>query len=229
MSTDFIVKTARTTLYVAAVIGAFVLIAVMVVGIVVMVNPKTCNKWADYKNNTWPSKMYTSACTACTNCGENTEGGTECETCGACSEESFRVNNIRDIERIHWNQESNTEPTANWPGHEGYYNAPFGPPGSDDLNANGDDIRDNVLKSVIGDDVRQNHRNFIENTLTAQPIPGASHMGVKDNYNPVNKWWGLKRDSLHKQLGALGDARQVQSETRSQVADLAYRGNSYLL
>jgi hypothetical protein len=233
--------TAKKVLYVLAIIGCIMLIVMVGIGMHVVLNPAACNEWSDKLakiRSAVDPVIYQKTCDDCGECetvGEGDDETTSCANCGSCSaeKETFSVNRIQDIERVQWDQPTNAfvdnheDPTMNnvhskWPGHEGFYNS--GADGSDTRN-----IHDTVLNSVISDDVKQNHNAFIANTLTSQPIPGASHMGEKDNYNPPNKWSGLKRDALHKQLGAMGDARQVQSETRAQVADFAYRGNSYLL
>lgn len=216
---------AKNILWGLAVVFVIMLIVALGIGMHVMLNPTTCATWSSRFENIWPKSdpvIYSKTCANCGECTESTpgKGDWSCKNCGNCTKEKFSVNRIQDIERVQWDQPTNSEPTASWPGHEGFYNAD-----NDDARI----IHDTVLNSVISDDVKQNHNAFIANTLTSQPIPGASHMGEKDNYNPPNKWSGLKRDALHKQLGAMGDARQVQSETREQVADFAYRGNSYLL
>ena len=204
------------------VVVLIVLIVMMAIGMHVMLNPDNCSKYASIMDRLRPPALvYSKSCTECTECGEPGEDGkVACAKCGACSAEGFHVNRVQDIERIPWDQPTNVDPTVQYPGEEGFYT------GDTEESRN---IQDIVLSSAISDDVKQNHTAFIDQTLTAQPIPGASHLGIRDDYNPPNKWWGLKRDALHKQRGALGDSRTVQSETPEQVADFAYRGNNYLL
>lgn len=222
--------------------AVIVMIVLMIYGIVILAaDPATCSEWGGkITNMVAPSKIFNTTCSACESCDvdPNDPTRTLCAKCAECTEEAtagFSVypptQGIRDIEQVQWNSPGNMElnnpddPEMNnhhskYPGHEGFYVAE---------NDESVSMQDIVLGSALSDDVKQNHRNYINDTLITQPIAGASHMGVKDNYNPVNKWWGLKRDALHQHRGAMPDARQVQSETRAQVADFANRGNSYLL
>lgn len=218
-----------------------VLIVLMIAGTwVLLTDPETCTKWSGkFTSIITPPEIYNKVCKLCKNCeaDPNNPDSDLCEECDECSKgaESFSIypptQGMKDIEQVQWNAPGNMELNnpndpemnnthAKWPGHEGFYDA-----GTDERIS----MQDIVLGSALSDDVKQNHRNYISDTLTTQPIAGASHMGVKDNYNPVNKWWGLKRDALHQHRGAMSDARQVQSETREQVEDFAHRGNSYLL
>lgn len=99
----------------------------------------------------------------------------------------------------------------------------------EDMSQRDKEIHNYVMNQGISDDVRQNHRTYVDDILIRQPIPGASHQILRDDFSPPNPFWGLKRNALHAQLGAMGDARQVQSETTEQVIDFSYKGNEYLL
>lgn len=84
-----------------------------------------------------------------------------------------------------------------------------------------------VLNEAISDDVRDNHSNYVNETLTMQPIPGASHIGVTDHFTPPNKGWGLNHHRIAA-YGARPDARQVESESQSQKDEWLSQGQTYL-
>lgn len=154
-----------------------------------------------------------------------------CDNCGGtmdvvdgvmkCSCDGFSVKRIEDVDRVQYNMANVAD--DDYTRTQRLASMTSSPAYSDVLV---DDYSSSLLMDVVTDDMKGNHAEYLKNNLTT---PGASRMVEKDNFNPPNRWHGLKRDALHAQMGALGDARQTQSETHDQVKYLSDRGNHYLL
>lgn len=134
--------------------------------------------------------------------------------------EEYQVSRMQDIPRIPWDQPTNVNPKVPYPGDEGFYSTDT--PESISM-------QDRILSTVISDDVKQNHTEYVNQTASAQPIAGASHHVIADHFTPPNQFVGLRKGTLYRQMGSMGDARTVESETAEQKRSYNRGGNSYTL